>query len=427
MAAVEVIDVSHAQKSEKLLDWSLDAPAAGTKSDVFFLQLSGWALGETSRVVKIVVVHDGGIIRTIPVDYPRDDIEASHPNVAGAKRCGFDTLVGVLGLPPQFKLHLMCVFEDGSKESLGSIQGSHEPAPSSFEPRLNPLMLTSLNRVGSTWMMGLFAAHPEIVVYRHYPYEYRSGNYWAHMLKVLTEPANTVESSDPGDFHSHPWHVGNNPFFNRHVNEHAELGEWLGREYVGRLATFCHRSIDDWYTKVADNQGQENPVYFAEKYAAGHVPVVMWELYPKAKEVFLVRDFRDMVCSLMSFYNGKARERADTDEDYVGQLRGWAFRLYKDWKSREQHSHLVRYEDLATKPGETLSTILEYLDMEASSKIVDQMLGTASAETQDLRLHRTTPNLSASIGRWRRDLTPALQRACEETFGELLGAFGYSG
>jgi Sulfotransferase family len=185
--------------------------------------------------------------------------------------------------------------------------------------------------------------------------------------------------------------------------------------------------MDDWYMEVARSQGQEEPVYFAEKLAAGHVPVMLWELYPDAKEVFLVRDFRDMVCSLMSFYDGKNRARADTDEEYVGKLRGWAFRLYKDWENRQERSHLVRYEDLATQPAETLTTILEYLDMEASNEVVERMLGTASAETQDLRLHRTTPNLTASIGRWRRDLSPSLQRACEETFGELLGAFGYSG
>jgi Sulfotransferase family len=426
--AVEVLDFSPpAQKPDQLLDWAVDSPRAGSKEDVFFLQLSGWALGRDSRVVKLLIVHDGSVIRTVPVDYPREDVAASHPEAVNAKTCGFNVLVGVLGLPPDFTLHLMCVLEDGAKASLGSIHAVHEPVRSSVEPRLNPLMLTSLNRVGSTWMMGLFAAHPEIVVYRHYPYEYRSANYWAHMLNVLAQPANPVESSDPGDFHSDIWHVGNNPFYNRHVNEREALGKWLGQEYIGRLATFCHQSIDDWYTEVARSQGQQAPVYFAEKYAAGQVPVVMWELYPQAKEVFLVRDFRDMVCSLMSFYNGRARERADTDEEYVGQLRGWAFRLYKDWKSREEHSHLVRYEDLAMHPAETLTAILEYLELEASTEAVDSMLGIASAETRDLRLHRTTPNLSASIGRWRRDLTPSLQRACEETFGELLGAFGYSG
>jgi hypothetical protein len=275
-------------------------------------------------------------------------------------------------------------------------------------------------------MMGLFASHPQIVVYRQYPYEYFAAKYWAHMLKVLAEPANAVQSSVPGEFHSDIWHVGHNPFYNRHTGEHHELGQWFGRTYIEQLATFCQKSIDDWYAAVARTQGQAEPIYFAEKHSAGHVPILMWELYPDAKEVFLVRDFRDMVCSLMSFYNGKARTRAKNDAEYVSRLRGWAFRLYEDWKTREGRSYLVRYEDLAARPAETLTGVLEYLEMEASDQVVNDMLVRASEETPDLRGHRTTPNLAASIGRWRRELEPGVQQACEETFGELLGAFGYS-
>jgi hypothetical protein len=426
--AIEFQDISNGpQPPDKLWGSSLESPGAGSKRDVFAFQLRGWALGRNSPVVDLQIVHDGTIIRTVPVDHSREDVAALHPDVPFAKTCGFNVLVGVVGLPRKFKLYLMGILEDGGKVPLGSIRGRHERLPSSYKPHLRPLMLTSLNRVGSTWMMGLFAAHPQIVVYRHYPYEYCSAKYWAHMLRVLAEPANIGQSSDWGDFHSDIWHIGNNPFYNRHINENCELGEWFGREYVERLTTFCQKNMDDWYLAVAHRQGQEDPVYFAEKHAAGHVPVLMWEMYPKAKEVFLVRDFRDMVCSLMSFYNGQARSRADTDEEYVGQLRGWATRLYKDWKARESRSHLVRYEDLATRPAETLTEILEYLELEASSEAVENMIGTASAETPNLKQHRTTPSVSASIGRWRRDLSPSLQRACEETFGELLGAFGYSG
>jgi hypothetical protein len=426
MSAVEIVDVSRRAKlSKKMRGFSLENPHPG-KADVFHIHVQGWALGSESPVTGVQVVHGTSVLRTIPLDYPSPEAALAHPDDEEAQRCGFNALVGVVGLPSEFELKVRAVLDNDSKTPLATIQGRRGPVPSACEPRLRPIMLTSLNRVGSTWMMGLFAAHPEIVVYRHYPYEYWSARYWAHVLKVLAEPANLVESATPGDFHTDLWHVGHNPFYNRHIHENGDLGEWFGRTYIERLATFYHQNMDDWYSAVARRQGQDDAIYFAEKHVAGHIPILMWDLYPNAKEVFLVRDFRDMVCSLMSFYNGKARSNSKSDEEYVSRLRGWAFRLYNDWKSREDRSYLVRYEDLASNPAETLMGVLEYLDLEASTEIVEGMLQKASEETPDLKGHRTTPNLEASIGRWRRELNPSVQQACEETFGELLGAFGYS-
>jgi hypothetical protein len=39
--------------------------------------------------------------------------------------------------------------------------------------------------------------------------------------------------------------------------------------------------------------------------------------------------------------------------------------------------------------------------------------------------HKTSSDEAASIGRWRTDLPPALQDACDEAFAESLAAFGY--
>src|SRR5207248_557150 len=66
----------------------------------------------------------------------------------------------------------------------------------------------------------------------------------------------------------------------------------FGRQYVEDLAGFCQRSIEDFYLQIGTMQERRNPRYFAEKYIPTQLPRIMWELYPKAREVFLVRDFR---------------------------------------------------------------------------------------------------------------------------------------
>jgi hypothetical protein len=53
------------------------------------------------------------------------------------------------------------------------------------------------------------------------------------------------------------------------------------------------------------------------------------------------------------------------------------------------------------------------------------MLGGLRARGPETERHSTSPDAEASIGRWRRDLDPELQRACHEAFGEALEVFGY--
>jgi hypothetical protein len=42
-----------------------------------------------------------------------------------------------------------------------------------------------------------------------------------------------------------------------------------------------------------------------------------------------------------------------------------------------------------------------------------------------MRDHRTSPDIAASIGRWRRDLSPELQERSCEILEEVLAGFGY--
>jgi len=428
LAAIEILSVSPAtQTAGKLRGFALDSPTAGTSADVFVITIRGWVLGQTSKAVEVEILDRGGVIRKVPVKEASPDAVDSFPEVAEAEDCGFLALAGVLGLAPEFELRVRAVLEDKRRVLLGTVRARHAPLRSSFEPRLRPITLTSLNRVGSTWLMGILAAHPQIVVHQQYPYEQSNAQYWVHMLKVLSEPANRLQSSKPGAFHNDLWHIGHNPFYDATLIKHEELREWMGRQYVERLAAFCQSSIDDWYLEVARSQGQDVPVCFAEKGVAGHIPALTWELYPNAKEIFLVRDFRDMVCSLMAFYkDGTTRRRASDDEQYIRWLGTWANHLRSDYESRADRAHLVRYEDVVNQPVQTLTTLFRYLELDASPELADEILTKVSEQTPHFAKHRTTPSLEASIGRWRHDLDPTLQRACEETFGELLGAFGYS-
>jgi hypothetical protein len=169
-------------------------------------------------------------------------------------------------------------------------------------------------------------------------------------------------------------------------------------------------------------------MYFSEKHRPGHVPALTWELYPNGKEIFLVRDFRDMLCSSFDFFTEEEtrRNRAADDKQYISWVGGSIRHLYEDWQARRDKAYLVRYEDLILQPEETLTGILGYLELDASREAVNDLLtATATADSKAFEQHRTSASAEASIGRWKRDLSASLQDACHAAFGEELTAFGY--
>jgi Sulfotransferase family len=426
---IEVLEVfSRADTAAQLVDFALDHPVAGAKSDKFALHLDGWVLGRNSRATGVQVCYQDRLIRTLPLDYPRRGLAKSHPEFADENTCGFNELVGVVGFSREFSLNLRAVLEDGSSIPFRTIRARHEPIRPAFDPKLRPIMLTSLPRTGTTRLMRMLAVHPNIVVYRHFPYERNNAEYWAHMLKVLIEPANTVESSTR-ELHTDFWWVGSSPFYDRHANEDEELGRWFGRTYGERLAAFCQQSIDDLYLKVAGKQGQPAPVYFAEKHRPGQLPTLLWELYPRAKEIFLTRDPRDMVCSVFNFWPEEHgdRGRAQDDREFIRWLGGSALELHRDWEQRSRTGHLLRYEDSVLEPAKTLKALLGYLEVDSSPRTIEKMLRAAGAGTpQNFPEHQTAGTPEASVGRWRRDLDPSLRDVCEEAFAPVLSSFGYS-
>jgi hypothetical protein len=280
--------------------------------------------------------------------------------------------------------------------------------------------------------MRVLSEHPKIVVQRWYPYELRAARYWMHMLKILSEPKNPYQSAEANTFQTNKSWVGHNPFYPEPMMETPGLVEWFGRTHIEELAAFCQRSAEECYRRIAASQGQEEGAfYFAEKHRADHLPWLFWELYPRAKELFLVRDFRDVVSSMLAF-NAKqgrtvfGRPSLRSDEEFVRFIRNGPVRLISEsWSKRRDRAHLIRYEDLIRHPEETLRGVLAYLELDHADATIEGMINRAAQENPEMHRHRTSGEVSSSIGRWRQSLDPGLQEACTEAFADVLEQFGY--
>jgi hypothetical protein len=431
-ALIEVKDLLLAPRdAEQLSGFALESPRPGTRGDTYALKISGWVLGGHAAATAVEVRIQEILIRRILVRIPRRDLKPHFPEAKGIEAAGFAALVGVAGLPPAFELHLHAVLQNESRAPLGIIRARHQPIRSAFQPTLQPLMVTSLARTGTTWLMRLLAEHPRIVAHRVYPYETRSAGYWVHLFKILSEPANHAQSAHPDTFLANLWWAGHHPAHTEPMSRHPQLGPWFGRRYPEQLAEFCQRSTEEFYLQVAQSQGQTEPLYFAEKYTSGPVPWLTWDLYPKGREVFLVRDFRDVVCSILAFnakrgFEAFGRNRVTSDEEYVYRLHVNYRRLLAHYQSRTDRAYLVRYEDLVARPLETLAGLMRYLSLEESPASLEALHNRASEETAELKKHKTSQSPAASIGRWRRDLSPSLQAVCLHAAGDVMKEFGYT-
>ena len=336
---------------EQLAGFEVERPAAGEQGHLHVLRIAGWVAGRALRPRAVEIVYHGRAIQIAPV-------RGARPDVAGAEDAAWEALVGLVGLREDAELELRVVLEGDVRVPAGTVKLRRERLRSGFEAKVQPLVLTSLGRSGSTWLMKMFAAHPEIVTLRRFPYESSPGKYWMHAMKVLSDPANLELSAHPDTFHSDRWWAGSNPYFDAVAIDDPERAAWLGREHVERLARFFQETIEDWYLAVARSQGQEAPRYFAEKHLwPNFLPMLIRELYPGAREVFLVRDFRDVACSALAAdarrgYSGFGREPHMSEAQYVREVvRRMATDLQRSWEARARGAHLVRYEDMARRPA----------------------------------------------------------------------------
>jgi Sulfotransferase family len=419
---------------EGLLEVTIETPVEGGTSDAWAVRVSGQVLAATGPVQEIEAIVPGLVVASDRPVLPGPQMATRHPDVPWAAECGFSLLVNTLILRRDFEFRLRVRLAGDSRVEVVLISGQRRPLVTGYAPRLQPLLVNSYGRTGTSLLMRMLAAHPAVVAYERPPYEARGGKYWLHVLKTLAAPTDARKRvGAPMEFHLEPLAAGGNPFYSAAFAAWPEVEAWSGSTYVEELAAFCQRSIDGWYRATAAAQGEpaDALVYFAEKHFPDAYPRLMRELYPGARELFLVRDFRDMLASMRAYNARKGfgdfgRESAQSDATWLADLRQGVVALRAAWRERGDTTSLVRYEDLVRAPEAALPPLLTLLGLDAAPETVRRLIAAAAPDAPELRGHGTAGSPSASIGRWRHDLPPELLATAEETFGDLLQEFGYA-
>jgi hypothetical protein len=419
-------------QSAQLIGYGIDIPAADQSFDWPLITIAGWVIGkdEPIREVEVALLAENEVLQILPVNIPRPDVASFLPHVPQSENSGFYGYLSAIGLPKQFEIVISAIDFNKTVIPLANVVFESDPEDYRYRDfvRLQPIMLNALARSGTTWLARLLIAHPEVVGYPVYPYEMHAASYWLHACRVLTTPSNRVGIAHPDLFWLDLQHISRPPFYSA-FNE--DLLKWFNDTYVNLIALEYKFTIQSFYDYIAKKLKKKKVRYFVEKQTVPNRSWLIYDLYSKPREIFLVRDWRDVFCSIIAFNNKRGvvtfgREGMESDAAFAYRLGADIANLRREYHTRADRALLVRYEELLLNPEHELKRILDYIGVDATLSTIRAMLRQANKPDPLLQQHRTSRSERESIGRWKRDLSPELQEVVNAVFREHLEAFGYA-
>jgi SAM-dependent methyltransferase len=426
-ADVEIVEITrNADAMTVLKDFSIDLPSAGGTETGYLVEVAGWAVGRFAEVAAVDVRCRGLVVGTVATQVQRPDVPAVLPHLDAGPVAGFGGIVALPGVPTRFELEVVVHLSDGTAVGIGDIRGTRSRTlPPAAPAALAPLLVTSLGRTGTSWLLHLLGQHPAIVRHGQWGYELDAVGFFEERFRsAATRPHG---ADQPASFAPRPgrsWWGLDDPFLT------PGIADWFRADHVERAAAHAREDLVAFYGAVAESQGVATPRYFAEKFHPQSAGFPL-ELFGAAREIILVRDFRDMICSILAInrkrgYAAFDAEHAATDADLPQVLLPGVESLVA--VSQERPSSLVvRYEDLVAQPERTLAGVLTHLDLPADQSSIAAMLAAANVPHPAMGEHRTSTTQRASVGRWRTELDPKVVAACESVLGEAMQTFGYVG
>lgn len=267
-------------------------------------------------------------------------------------------------------------------------------------------------RSGSTWLLNLICAHPGFV-------KLDEPLIGAH-LGLRTSSVTSGRGTGPSDLNLRESQAARPSYF--FSDEHADA-------WRPALRALIHRRVA---SEVAARGGTDRSyVVIKEPHGSEAAPMLM-ETLPRSKLIFLARDVRDVVDSVLDMTRSQGRSQASSpDGDDPILLAGSIARDW-EWRNRQVRTAFealpadqrlfVRYEDLIAATMEHLVRILDWLgvaaDRRQTREIVERLAFDRIPEEQRGagRFHR-----AATPGLWRQNLRPEQEASVLAAAGDLQG------
>ena len=182
----------------------------------------------------------------------------------------------------------------------------------------------------------------------------------------------------------------------------------------------------------------DDPVVVIKDVGTSHAADVTMALLPRSRFLFLVRDGRDVIDSLVhaaqpgSWFSRVAKPLISSDEDRLAFVREkaidwacWTDACQRAWaRHPPELRRLVRYEELLADPVGELGSLCRWIGLERNGSVLEAAVRAhtfgANEPTGPTEFAR-----AASPGLWRQNLSEEEQRLAEEIIGDRLADLGY--
>jgi len=282
---------------------------------------------------------------------------------------------------------------------------------------LTPILVTAPGRSGTTLLMGLLAASPDIIAAELVPYELRLLSYFSVAQQVLTTSADLEKSTHPDRLEGDGFHIGFNPFnsqqYARAFQQPRIAQDFYDNRVPTRMAECLRDVINEHYRLLAADRGKPAVRYFAEKgnNVVRGPRIFTRRAFGRAREIVILRDPRDVLCSQMAYFSS-------SPEKAFSQLSHAARQLLSIRQEPQEDIHFIKYEDMVTGEADCFEALSAFLGTK-----IQPAQGEASLEV--FRRHGTSASPAASVARWREQLPPEVKERCAKDWGLFLDTFGY--
>jgi len=374
--------------------------------------IGGWAADTKAldAAVDVVIYVDGKRAARVTCDRFREDLRDL--GIYGEGRHGFEHQIS-----PPLPLHLIdrvtVRFADSGMILPDGERVMHRDA------NLGAILVTAPGRSGTTLLMSRLSRSPQICVAEAYPFEVRLISYWSTAVQVLSAGADYERSTHPDGLQGDGFKVGSNPFSHSDYTDAFRTrtleSEYFSTYVPNQLLDVARTAITEYYQRIKDDRQKRCARFLAEKNnnLDRSTRSFAKAMFPDLKEIVLVRDPRDLLCSHVSYFGRAAAEA-------ISQITGACAELMRI-RREEPDVLFVKYEDIVLEPGWTDRKLADYLGVEPFCSGEDD-----AREASEFKVHATSATPAASIGRWASQLSIMQQSQCGESWSHFIAEFGYA-
>ncbi|GFG73626.1 sulfotransferase [Mycobacterium botniense] len=201
---------------------------------------------------------------------------------------------------------------------------------------------------------------------------------------------------------------------------------------VADVQRSCRLFVEDLVANFLRAQGKPR---WAEKTPQNtRYMLTLGEIFPEARFIHVLRDGRDVACSLltMEWSDSATGRKLDYVQNMAAAARYWRDTVLQA-RSLARHPSLagrvleVRYEDLVNHTETTMRTVLAFLGEQWDEAVLAHHSKDRSGEPVEPSTAQVNKPLNHdSLGRWRHDMTEQDKAAFKQEAGELLIELGYA-